>query len=79
MNDIKQAIPVFKDYYACPECSHGKNVVNEAAVYHVSALTHRSYECKDCRQTFAVPSSVKINSPKPFHAGKKPEYKPRSN
>lgn len=77
--NLKEAIPVFKDYLACPECSGGKNVVNLAAVYHVSALTHRNFCCKDCNQEFLVPHSIKINAPKPFHAGKKPEYKPRSN
>ena len=89
MNDLKQAIPVFKDYYACPECSNGKNVLNEAAVYNIEAFTHREYECRDCRQVFLVPAEVKINKPKEFRPrpdskpfnrdGKKPEFKPRGN
>jgi hypothetical protein len=77
MNDLKQAIPVFKDYYACPECKD--------AIYNIEAFTHREYECKDCRQVFLVPSEVKINKPKEFRPrpdsrpfnrdGKKPEFK----
>ena len=79
MNDLKEAIKVFDDYYACPCCSDGKGVLDNAAVYATEAFTHRNFECKDCRQTFLVPAHIKINAPKPFHAGKKPEYKPRSN
>jgi len=71
--ELKQAIHVFNKYWACPDCSNGKDVVNQAAVYHEESFTHRNYECRDCRQTFIVPSSVKINSPKPF---RKPERKP---
>jgi len=74
--ELKQAIPVFKDYFACPECSNSKNVVNEAAVYHIEAFTHREYECRDCRQVFLVPASIKLNKPKEFK--RKPEFKPRS-
>lgn len=67
--EIKEAKKKFNNYYECP---HGCG-----AVYHTEALSHRNFECKDCRQTFLVPHSIKINAPKPFHAGKKPEYKPR--
>ena len=61
------AIKVFKDYWACPCCSDGKNVVNLAAVYHISALTHAEYICKDCNNQFLVPSEVKIKPMKPFN------------
>jgi len=58
MSNIKEAKKKFNHYYECPEgCG---------AVYHDSALTHRDYECKDCRNLFRVPSEVKINAPKPF-------------
>lgn len=64
--NLREAIKVFKDYFACPECSDSKSVLNNAAIYHSSALTHRNFECKDCRQVFLVPAEVKISAPKPF-------------
>lgn len=64
MSQIKEAKKKFKDYYECPEgCG---------AIYHSIALTHRNYECKDCRQVFLVPAEVKISAPKPF---RKPEQR----
>lgn len=68
--ELKEAIHVFNKYHACPECSNGKDVVNQAAVYHEEAFTHRIFECKDCRGSFKVPDSIKIVKPKPF---RKPE------
>lgn len=70
--NLREAIKVFKDYFACPECSDSKSVLNNAAIYHSSALTHRNFECKDCRQVFLVPAEVKISAPKPF---RKPEQR----
>jgi transposase-like protein len=61
------AIKVYKDYYACPQCSNGKDVVNLAAVYHVEALTHRCFCCKDCGKDFLVPPEVKIKPIPTFH------------
>lgn len=55
---INEAKKKFKDYYECPE--------NCGAIYHSSALTHRNFECKDCRQVFLVPAEVKIKEFKPF-------------
>ena len=66
---LREAIKVYKDYYACPCCSGGQNVVNEAAVYHTTSLTSREFECKDCRRVFKVPADVKIT--KPFKKRKK--------
>lgn len=70
--NLREAIKVFNEYYACPECSNSKNVVNDSAIYHQSALTHRNFECKDCRQVFLVPSEVKITPMRPF---RKPEQR----
>lgn len=69
--NLREAIKVFKDYFACPECSDSRNVINEAAVYHSSALTHRNYECRDCRQVFLVPSEVKIAPQRPSNSSRK--------
>lgn len=70
---MKEAIKVFNEYFACPECSHGRDLVNEAAIYHLSSFTHREFECKDCRNQFLVPSSIKLNKPQQFK--RKPEFK----
>ena len=62
---IKEAKQKYKEYLECPEgCG---------AHYHHSSFTHREYECRDCRNTFLVPSSVKLSKPVPF---RKPERKP---
>ena len=58
--NLPLAIKVYNEYYACPRCSDGLDVVNKAAVYHTSALTHRNFECQDCSKSFQVPSEVKI-------------------
>lgn len=62
--EIKQATKKFNEYYECPE--------HCGAVYHQSSLTHRNFECKDCRQVFLVPSEVKITPMRPF---RKPEQR----
>lgn len=68
------AIKVFKDYYACPCCSNGKDVLNQAAIYHTSAFTHRDFCCKDCNKEFHVPNDIKltpldpVNTRKPFNS-----------
>ena len=66
MNELKEAIHVFRDYHACPCCSNGKNVLNEAAIYAEESFTHRIFVCKDCNQEFKVPDSIKLNKPKEF-------------
>jgi len=60
MSSLKEAIKVFKDYYACPCCSNGKNPVELAAIYHQSSFTSRNFTCKDCNRDFFVPHEVKI-------------------
>lgn len=79
--NLKEAIQVYKEYLACPECQPlSNNPQNDSAVYHVSTFTHSTYTCKDCNKDFAVPKSVKLSKPQfdpNFKPNSKPEFKKR--
>lgn len=67
MSNIKEATFKYKEYLLCPEgCG---------AHYHVSTFSSSTYECKDCRNTFSIPRSVKLSKPQHFKPRPKPEFK----